>query len=119
MLRSPCAEHGRIGNSSRALGDLTERLRFVFYSLAYEMLEIDPRAYCTPRQELCPDLQPYSEEALLNKSCLVTKWGTVVGKVLAATRRIKTSQATFWTEHGVTDSLETSTIVGSERRGEP
>lgn len=67
------------------------------------MLVTDPWAFLHTQQELCPDLHPCSEEVLLNKSCLVTKWGMVVGKVLAVTRRIKTSQATFWTEHGVTD----------------
>lgn len=33
---------GALGNSSRALGDVTEKLWFVCYSFSYAMLEMDP-----------------------------------------------------------------------------
>lgn len=53
-----------------------------------------PQGLLHTRSEFCPDLQSLSEETLLNASCLVTEWGgTVFGKVLADTRKIKTYQA--------------------------
>lgn len=68
------------------------------------MLETDPRAFCKPGKSSALTCSPvekwrYSMQAVT----LVTKWGMVFGKVLAAMRRIKTSRATFWTERGVTD----------------